>query len=252
MNGVHLVMPMAGHGSRFSKAGFDRPKPLLRLYQQPLFWWAVESIRREIPLRSLTFVVLREHVERHRIDRQIRDRYPDASIVVLREPTSGALVTAMEGCRDVPTTGPVIFNDCDHAFDARTLAAALPQLHETACGLLCHFQSQNPAYSYALYSEEGRLIRTVEKQVISNLAIAGAYGFKDRDTFMQHTADYLADCPYDEPFMSGVYNLMVAAGGEVRGATLDRHVSFGTPTEFADAPDKLDAFHDWPFAEANR
>ena len=252
MSGVHLVMPMAGHGSRFSKAGFDKPKPMLRLYQQPLFWWAVESVRREIPLRSLTFVVLREHVDRHRIDRQIRDRYPDASLVVLREPTAGALVTAIEGCVDVPTTGPVIFNDCDHAFDGRSLAAAIPQLNNGTSGLLCHFRSQNPAYSYAAYSPDGLLLRTVEKQVISDLAIAGAYAFQDRDTFLRHTASYLEACPYEEPFMSGVYNTMVAAGGRVRGALLDRHISFGTPAEYAAAADQFDAFHDWPLTETCR
>lgn len=251
MSGIHLVMPMAGHGSRFSKAGFDRPKPMLTLHQQPLFWWAVESVRRSIPLRSLTFVILREHVERHRIDRQIREHYPNAALIALREPTVGALVTAMEGCRDVPVTGPVIFNDCDHAFDARNLAAAAPQLGATD-GLLCHFHSQNPAYSYAAYSPSGRLERTVEKQVISDLAIAGAYGFRDRGTFMHHAANYLAVCPYDEPFMSGVYNTIVAAGGEVRGVMLERHVSFGTPAEFAAAPAQLEAFRDWTLTETVR
>lgn len=250
MSGVHLVMPMAGHGSRFSKAGYDLPKPLLKLYQQPLFWWATESVRREVPLRSLTFVVLREHVSRHGIDRQIRERYPDAELVTLKEPTPGALVTAMEGSVNLPSTGQVIFNDCDHAFDARTLAATLPGLGEDTSGLLCHFRSQDPAYSYAAYAEDGRLIRTMEKQVISDLAIAGAYGFRDRDTFLRHAADYLQHCPYQEPFMSGIYNTIVAAGGTVRGALLDRHVSFGTPAEFAAAADLMDVFHSWTLTEA--
>lgn len=252
MNGTNLVMPMAGHGSRFSKAGFDRPKPLLRLYHQPLFWWAVESVRREVQLRSLTFVVLREHVEVFGIDRQIRDRYPEAELVVLNEPTSGALVTAMLGCRNVDGAGPIVFNDCDHAFDARSLATALRQLDGGAAGMLCHFRSQNPAYSYAEYAPGGRLVRTVEKEVISDLAIAGAYAFQDCGTFLRHAAEYLKTCPYSEPFMSGVYNTMVAAGAEVRGAVLDRHVSFGTPAEFAAAPDQMDAFHDWPLTETCR
>ena len=183
MSGVHLVMPMAGRGSRFSEAGFDLPKPLLLLEGQPFFWWAAESLRRAVTVHTMTFVVLAEHVELHGIDHAIRDRYPDAKLVVLDQPTSGALVTAMAGCHALPAKGAVVFNDCDHAFDASALAETAARLAEGASGFLCHFKSSNPAYTYAAYDHDGRLVRTVEKQTISDLAIAGAYGFRDRDTF---------------------------------------------------------------------
>lgn len=245
MTAVHLVMPMAGRGSRFSEAGFDLPKPLLRLYGQPFFWWATESVRRSFDVQTTTFVILAEHVAQHQLDRAVLDRYPDARLVVLDQPTAGALVTAVAGCRVAPGTGMVVVNDCDHAFDAETMAAALPRLSEGASGFLCHFRSANPAYSYAAYDEAGHLVRTVEKQVVSDLAIAGAYGFRDRDTFLRHAALYEQDCPYAEPFMSGVYNNIVAAGGVVRGALLDRHISFGTPAEFGRAADAMEAFASW-------
>lgn len=32
---VHLIMPMGGRGSRFSKEGFDFPKPLIQIYGKP-------------------------------------------------------------------------------------------------------------------------------------------------------------------------------------------------------------------------
>ncbi len=232
MTPIHLVMPMAGRGSRFSQAGFDLPKPLIELHGQPFFWWAAESLRRSFEIRSMTFVVLAEHVSDHGIDAVVQGHYPGAQLVVLPEPTSGALVTAVAGCRAVPSDGVVVVNDCDHAFRADALAEALPRLIAGASGFLCHFQSRNPAYSYGSYDADGRLLRTVEKQPISDLAIAGAYGFRDRDTFLQHAALYEKECPYDEPFMSGVYNTIVAEGGAVRGALLDQHISFGTPAEY--------------------
>lgn len=247
MTGLHLVMPMAGRGSRFTKAGFELPKPLLRLYGEPFFWWAAESVRRCVEIRSMTFVVLAEHVRQHRIDHAVRDRFPGANVVALNEPTSGALVTAVAGCQAIPGDGPVIVNDCDHAFSADWLT----EMTEADCdGFLCHFRSQDPAYSYAEYDDAGRLLRTVEKQVVSELAIAGAYGFRDRDTFLRHAAIYEQDCPYAEPFMSGVYNTIIAAGGAVRGAVLDRHVSFGTPAEYELAPDAMQDFRSWPLIAA--
>ena len=192
----------------------------------------------------MTFVVLQEHVARYAIDRAIHDRYPDASLVILPEATPGALVTAIAGCRAVGE-GWLLISDCDHAFEGRDLAASVTQSPEAQAGFLCHFRSHDPAYSYAEYDDAGFLKRTVEKRVISDLAIAGAYGFRNCDSLLSHAADYIANCPYDEPFVSGIYNTIVASGGIVRGGILDRHVSFGTPAEYAAAEPALASMRGW-------
>ena len=85
-----LVVPMAGRGSRFHRAGIDVPKPLVDLWGRPMFWWATESVRRSVDVRELIFVVLAEHVERFAIDATIWEFYPTARIVTLPEVTSGA------------------------------------------------------------------------------------------------------------------------------------------------------------------
>ena len=247
---VDLVMPMAGRGSRFSAAGFALPKPLLLLDGEPFFWWAAESVRRVFTLRSMAFVVLAEHVAEHGIDREILSRYPGAEIVALPDVTSGALETAVAGCQAVSGEAWLIVNDCDHAFRAESLAGALPGFAPDTAGFLCHFRSRAPSYSYALYGDAGRLVRTAEKDPISDLAIAGAYGFRDRATFLRHAEAYAADCPYPELFMSGVYNTMVAAGLAVRGAVLDEHLSFGTPQEYEEAVGRIGGLRAWRDTQA--
>ena len=37
MRPLHIIMPMAGEGSRFAKAGWTTPKPLIEVNGQPLF-----------------------------------------------------------------------------------------------------------------------------------------------------------------------------------------------------------------------
>lgn len=242
---VDLVMPMAGRGSRFSAAGFALPKPLLLLDGEPFFWWATESVRRAFSIRSMSFVVLAEHVAAHAIDREILDRYPEARIVALPDVTSGSLATAVAGCEAVSGEAWLVVNDCDQAFRAEGLAAALPGFAPGTAGFLCHFRSRAPSYSYALYDDAGNLLRTAEKDPISDLAIAGAYGFRDRATFLRYAGAYAADCPYPELFMSGVYNTMVAAGEAVRGGVLDEHLSFGTPREYEDALARIGGLRSW-------
>ena len=234
---LHLVMPMGGAGTRFFNNGYDCPKPLLKLRGKPFFYWATESVRKFIPLSGITFVVLREHVENFAIDREIRTFYPDARIVVLPRVLPGAVLTAMEGVKELHSDTPVVFNDCDHFF----VSSAFERFCAEGCpdcdGALLTFHSDEPKFSFLAYDDKGNVSRTVEKQVISHDAICGAYYFKSVITFLDAAERYLETCNYSEYFMSGVYNELIAAGGAVRAMPTDLHIPFGTPEEWNVAED---------------
>jgi dTDP-glucose pyrophosphorylase len=129
------------------------------------------------------------------------------------------------------TSGPFALNDCDHAFRADGLRAVVEQLHGPVQGALLGFPSEVPAYSYVRFDEELRVVGTAEKQVVSRFAIAGCYLFADARVFLRRFEEYREECPYDELFVSGVYNTILRAGGEVAFHELAAHVSFGTPEE---------------------
>lgn len=233
-NRLHLILPMAGAGTRFFDQGYDCPKPLIRLHGKPFFYWAAKSIHGKQPLALLRFVVLKEHVERFGIDREIQSCFPEADIVVLDHVLPGAVLTCMAGVADLPLEAPVLFNDCDHLFRCAELISlcAQPQ-HTRPDGILLTFPSEEPKFSYLAYDSAGRVTRTVEKQVISGDAICGAYYFNRRELFSQAAERYLKNCRYNEFFMSGVYNEMIAQGQNVRGLSTQLHISFGTPEEYA-------------------
>ena len=44
MRPLHIIMPMAGEGSRFRKEGWTTPKPLIELNEMPLFVRAIQSV----------------------------------------------------------------------------------------------------------------------------------------------------------------------------------------------------------------
>jgi CTP:molybdopterin cytidylyltransferase MocA len=146
MTDLALVMPMAGRGSRFARDGVATPKPLIELAGKPFFWWAVESVRRRVALRELLFVVLREHIESHAIDRVIADHYPRARIVAIEQPTAGAAETGAIGVAALAKDGPLAINDCDHAFRADALPALIQALEGDAAGALLGFRSASRTY----------------------------------------------------------------------------------------------------------
>ena len=230
--GIHLVMPMAGRGSRFGKEGFDIPKPLIRLHGKPFFYWAVRSVSAFIKPCSLTFVVLREHVEHYGIDQAIREEFPEAEIAVLPEVTKGAVITCMEGVRTITDERPVVFNDCDHLFKSAEfirLCGGAP----ASDGVLLTFRARENKYSFVEKDKTGAVIRTAEKVAISDEAICGCYYFRNAALFRTNAEQYLTQCSYSEYFMSGVYNVLIENGGSVQSVPTDWHVPFGVPEEYA-------------------
>jgi CTP:molybdopterin cytidylyltransferase MocA len=235
MTDLALVMPMAGRGSRFARDGVETPKPLIEVAGKPFFWWAVESVRRRVALRELLFVVLREHVAAHAIDAVIAGHYPEARVVVIDEPTAGAAETGAAGVAALSEDGPFAINDCDHGFRADDLPALVRAMESGMAGALLGFASTSPAYSYVRLAEDdpGRVTGTVEKQVVSPFAIAGCYFFAGKARFRGALDLYRRTCPYDELFVSGLFDIICQSGERVGFQPLAGHVSFGTPEELA-------------------
>ncbi len=244
---VNLVFPMAGAGSRFSEHGFDCPKPLIELEGVPFFKRAADSIISRVKYERLVFVVLKEHVDRYDIDKEIKKYYKDAKIIVLPKILPGALMTAMEGAKAIHNEYPVIFMDCDLLFTSEALYEYYLSDDYDSAGTLLTFKSDLDRYSYVEIEDhkigEDVVIKvataTAEKKVISDHAIAGAYGFINTAVFLKAAEKYLKDCPYDEYYISGLYDQMIAAGRRIRVFETDTYCSFGTPEEYEEAKQYL-------------
>ena len=165
MSKLHLILPMAGRGSRFFENGFVCPKPLIEINGKPFFYWAARSIEKYVDCADITFVVLQEHIRDFAIDEKIRIYWPEARIIALPEVTEGAAVTALKGCEGLPDGEPILFNDCDHLFICSAFNAFCEKgrFADGPAGALLTFESDSPAYSYLQYGADGNVCHTVEK-----------------------------------------------------------------------------------------
>lgn len=236
MGKINLVMPMGGKGERFFNEGFLIPKPLINIHEKPFFYWATQSILKFTQVETLTFVVLKEHIEQFKIDKVIRSYYPNAEIVILDHVLAGASLTCNEGVQNIDNNYPIVFNDCDHAFICNSFyeVCKLPK-ENFPDGALLTFNSDLPKYSYIKYNEHGEIVGTVEKQAVSNDAICGAYVFKNKEIFIDGLNKYLKNCNYNEFFVSGIYNQMSKLNCTIKKYTCDIHIPFGTPDEYESA-----------------
>lgn len=242
---IHLIMPMGGGGTRFGNKGFYVPKPLIKLQGKPFFYWAVQSVVKNIEVKDIIFVVLQEHIDRFDINKKILELYPKAKIQVIPQVLNGAVLTCCEGIKYVNDDKPILFNDCDHAFICNAFEKfCMKGDFKAIDGALLTFKSDNPAYSYVKFDEAGRVIGTVEKSVVSKEAICGAYYFKNKSIFVEAVENYLKKCAYKEFFVSGVYNEIAEKCRNITTFSIDEHITFGTPEEYDEAIDdkRLEVF----------
>lgn len=233
MQKIHLVMPMGGKGGRFENKGFNVPKPLIQLRGKPFFYWAVQSVSKFVDVEDIIFIVLKEHIEKFDIVNKIYSFYPEAKIQEIPYVLNGAVLTCKEGIKDISDSLPILFNDCDHAFISEKFYKFLRQSDFNIIdGALLTFKSNSPNYSYVMFNKYKEVIGTVEKVVVSDEAICGAYYFKNKDVFINAVEKYLLKCSYSELFLSGVYNDMIKCGKKIVTFATDNHISFGTPDEY--------------------
>ena len=234
MKKLHLIMPMGGAGSRFTKEGFELPKPLLKINDKPFFYWATKSITKFIDVTDIIFVVLQEHIDKYQIDQEIKKYFPKSIIKVIPQVLNGAVLTCLAGCEAINDDYPIIFNDCDHLFKSTAFNDFI-NTDEKLDGALLTFESNSNKYSYAKLDENNNVIGTVEKEVVSSKAICGAYYFKNIKLFKKMANLYLEKCNYNEYFVSGVYNIMADNNLKIKCYNVDFHVPFGTPEEYQEA-----------------
>lgn len=233
MKQIHLVMPMAGGGTRFLNDGIDIPKPMIELQGKPFFYWAVQSVKKFVEIKDITFVVLQEHVEQYKIDKCIELFYPKSHIIVIPKVLNGAVLTCCEGVKELNDDLPILFNDCDHAFVSEAFYTYIRKAEfDSIDGAMLTFNSQCPAYSYILFDDERNIIGTIEKVAASDAAICGAYYFKSKRIFEKAVKNYLLNCQYQEFYISGVYGEMLKDHAKLCTFAVDEHISFGTPEEY--------------------
>ncbi|HVY15780.1 MAG TPA: glycosyltransferase family 2 protein [Rhodopila sp.] len=236
MTRTTILMPMAGAGQRFRDAGETRPKPLVPVLGVPMARLAAQSLRRGVPDAAVVCVIQAAHDAAYGLGARLRAALPGARIATVPAPTGGALETCLAADPLVTDrTGPLVVMDCDLTFAAPAYCDRLGAMRDTA-GLLLSFRSRLPRYSYALV-EAGRVVRTAEKDPISDHALIGAYGFASADLFFGVARAIVGEGRRvgGEFYVSAAFNVLIARGLTVRLEDADAYWSFGTPEEHAAA-----------------
>jgi len=228
---IQVLLLMGGLGTRFASAGYSTPKPLLLVDGEPMFRKAISSFD---PLKtevSLFAAVRAEHEYSYGLGSLLSDE--GMHVTYLHENTRGAAETALQAVRYLNPESPLIVVDCDLHFRSPELFSVLEKKSFPFDGGLTFFESKDPRYSFAEIDSHGVVVRTAEKNPISNKALIGCYAFRTASIFStasEELVSQLKEGSDQEVYMSAVYNVIIKNGAKVLGypGSFD---SFGTPEE---------------------
>ena len=238
MRPLHVIMPMAGEGSRFLKEGWTTPKPLIELNGIPLFKRAIGSVAVEGAPMKYSFIVRKEHIDKYNIDEQIKAILPEANVFFVEKTTRGAVETCLIAESVIDDADGIVVMDCDLEFRSKGYTEGIKTIlqqpvEQANGGMLVSFESSEPRYSYAEVDENMIVKRTAEKEVISNHALCGAYFFSTGKGFLSAAHRLLNEPVFTKPefYVSLLYNYLFANGETVKLATMEDYRSYGTPEE---------------------
>lgn len=238
MRPLHIIMPMAGEGSRFLKEGWTTPKPLIELKGVPLFKRAIGSVSIIGAPMKYSFIVRKEHIDNYHIDEQIKAILPNANVFFVEKTTRGAVETCLIAEPAISEDDAITVMDCDLEFRSKGYIEGISQIlrmpaEKANGGMLVSFESTEPRYSYAEVDDDMIVKRTAEKEVISNHALCGAYFFSTAKGFLNAAHRLLNEPVFTKPeyYVSLLYNYLLADGETVRLSTMEEYYSYGTPEE---------------------
>ena len=227
---------MAGEGSRFKREGYLVPKPLLQIQGKYFFEKALESlseITKQYDSVNYVFIVRQEHIINNKIDVIIKNKFNNSNIISVEKTTRGAAETCMLAKELIGFGEDIIVLDCDLYARSFSFEKEISKLD--ASGALLSFNSTSDKYSYALTDENNYVLKTAEKNPISNNALTGVYYFKTGYLFTKYAEKLINENNINnikEYYISLIYNKMIEDNLKIKLFKLDEFCSFGTPEEY--------------------
>jgi dTDP-glucose pyrophosphorylase len=217
--------------------GVMLPKPLIPVDGMPMFQKALSSSIPEIG--CLTVIILKAHNEKFALEKTIKAFNPRANAIIIDHVTQGPTETCLNAAPFLSSADSVLCLDCDLWFRSSKFLSSIESVlagNSASGGSVLYFKSSSPRYSYAQIGSDNEVLKTAEKEVISENALVGAYFFSKCGDFLEAAEQQIRNLPSQqnkEATIAPLFNRLISHGLAVSANPIDRYFSFGTPEELA-------------------
>ena len=227
---MNVLIPMAGAGSRFQKAGYTFPKPLIEVNGKPMIQLVVENLN--IDARHI-FVVQKEHYDKYNLKHLLNLISPDCKIVQVDEMTEGAACTTLLAKEFINNDEPLIFANSDQFLDWDSNEFMYSMEADEIDGGMLTFTATHPKWSFAKLDDNQLVSEVAEKKPISDVATAGIYYWKHGKDYVKYAEEMIEkNIRFNNEFyVCPVFNQAIQDGKKIKTFHFDGMWGLGTPED---------------------
>lgn len=233
-----IIIPMAGLSSRFTKAGYDKPKYMLPLYGKSVFYHSINSFKKYFLNTPFLFIARSIMDTEQFLQYEIKNLgIKNTTIIILDHETAGQAETVEYGIQkaNINNQTPLtIFN-----IDTFRKNFTFPEQEwfKNSYGYLEVFKGEGANWSYVEpnhTTQEPIVIRTTEKDPISDLCCNGLYHFRTMYSFLSALDLERKKPSSSELYIAPLYNFLIKNNNPVHYNIIKKElITFcGLPNEY--------------------
>jgi HAD superfamily hydrolase (TIGR01509 family) len=227
---LNILIPMAGAGSRFEKAGYTFPKPLIDVEGDPMIKVVTENLNIKA---NYIYIVQKSHREKYNLDTLLNLISPNCKIVEVDGLTEGAASTTLLAKEYINNDYPLVMANSDQfiEWDSNEF---MYKMSETDCdGGIVTFISTHPKWSFAKVNDKGLVTEVAEKNPISDIATVGVYYWKKGSDYVKYAEQMIEKNlrVNNEFYVCPVFNEAISDGKEIRTFEISKMWGLGTPED---------------------
>ncbi|EGT7291156.1 lipopolysaccharide biosynthesis protein [Campylobacter jejuni] len=231
---MNIVIPMAGLGSRFAKAGFDKPKPFIDVLDKPMIVRVLENLK----YKDARYILIarKEHLtkEKKLVD-EIKNNF-NVEFIPIDKLTEGTACTVLYARKYINNDMPLMIANSDQIVDINIADFINDSFKRGLDGSILTFidKEKNPKWSFAKLNND-LVVEVKEKEAISEFATVGIYFFNKGKIFVESAIDMIIenDRVNNEFYTCPVYNYAIKSGAKMGIYNIDfsKMHGIGTPED---------------------
>ena len=228
---LNVVIPAAGFGNRFKEAGYNLPKPIIDVAGKPMIERVVKSLGFGERAQYI-YLFQKSHLEQYDIYSLLNKITPRCIIIPLEGVTDGAARTVLLAKQYIDNENPLVIANSDQIVKFNYCDFFTKLTYDDGVSLVFMPQPNSPKWSYVnMGGNYNRIYKVTEKEIISDWANCGVYGFQEGHSFIIGAESMIEKNirTNDEFYIAPVYNELINKGHYIVGQEAQKMLPCGTP-----------------------
>ena len=242
---MQIIIPMSGFGERFRKAGYNIPKPLIKVHDKTIIEYVINLFPKE---NNFIFICNKDHLKNIKFNMRdiLKKISPKSKIVSINPHKLGPVHAILKAKKYIKLDKPTIVNYADFTcyWDYKKFKKFALNKKTNFDGVIPSYKDFHPHtiwnnyYAYLKLNKKNLLEDIREKKPftkdpVKEFASSGTYFFKNGKMMIQYFEKMIKEkiIVNKEYYVSMAYKPMIKDSKKIAAYNLDHFMQWGTPKD---------------------